>query len=816
MKKETTSSRVVLSDENSIDAVVNELTLLEKAKICGGRLPFETHDVERLGIPKLTMADGHNGANIFHLMGNYVPHAMDSIGMTVERGRDIVQEIRRTGFAGLRALVDGNLEAEELEPLMRRHGALMKALVVELGKELPDKAGLPSCFPTGIVMGATWDPELVGECARAVAKEARAFGMDIILGPNVNIHRSPLGGRVFESFSEDPFHAGQIAVGYIQGLQEEGVAAVVKHFVANNQEEERIGIDERISERALQEIYYPAFKTAVQQGGSWMVMSAYNKVNGVDCALNAHLLTKVLREQWGFKGFVVSDWGGAYDRVKALEAGNDLDMPGPRDPEFIVTAVNEGRLAESVLDERVRAILKTMLKLPAFKGGQRPAIDRRYSSSIARKVAAEGIVLLRNLNDALPHTGGRVAVFGANATEPISTGRGSAEVVSPHVVSVFEGLSNRYGEGGVAFDELPSATRTAVICIGVGSGEGSDRRTMKLDAQQIELIRDVGRRARANGAKSVVVLNVCGPVEMTEWEDEVDAILLAWMGGIELGNAVADVISGSVCPSGKLPLTIPRRYADSPSFLGFPGEFGEVVYGEGIFVGYRYYDTAEVQPHYEFGFGLSYTSFAVGNLKSNKRELTIDDGGSVKISADLTNTGKVSGKEVVQLYVHDVRSSVRKPSKELKAFSKVELAAGEKRALGFELSIDAFAHYDSRRGEWCVEPGLFDVLVGTSSRLIHGSTQIRLVGANPYAYGENTPIASIMESPAARQVLRGYLPSEAVDDPGVQHTAEFIPNTPFKRVWSSHFSHFLRDMAPEKVQGVFESVCRDLSKVELD
>ena len=332
------SGSIRLTGESSIPNVIAQLTLLEKASLCGGATAFRTHGVERLGIPPLVMADGHNGINIFHLLHNYVAEAAARLGVEPRTIDPVAARLRAGGREALGAL----LSQPQADPSER-------ALAERLREELP-AAGLPSCFPTGIVMAATWNPDLVFECGRAVAREALAFGMDVVLGPNVNIHRDPLGGRVFESYSEDPFVAAGIGVAYIRGMQSEGVAAVVKHFAANNQESERLGVDELISQRALQEIYFPAFKAAVQEAGVWMVMSAYNKVNGVACALNRGLLTDLLRSQWGFAGFVVSDWGAAYDRVAALRAGNDLEMPGPRDPQQIVDAVNRGELSESVLD----------------------------------------------------------------------------------------------------------------------------------------------------------------------------------------------------------------------------------------------------------------------------------------------------------------------------------------------------------------------------------------------------------------------------------------------------------------------------------
>ena len=718
-----------LTDEASIPAVVEQLTLPEKASLVGGVYPFETFAVERLGIPRLTMADGHNGVNTFHLLCNYRAHAAKQLGMDFGK-KDIWKRVCEHDRRGAKALYDNTDDDPTIKELRPGREEYYRVISEILRREMP--AGLPSCLPPGITMGATWDPELVAEVGRVIALESRACGMDVMLGPNVNIHRDPLCGRVFESYSEDPYLAARIGVDYIRGVQAEGVAAVVKHYVANNQEFERRTVNAKITDRALREIYFPAFRAAIREGDCWMVMSAYNGVNGKPCAMHPWLLQDVLRGEWGFRGFVVSDWGGAYDRIAALQSGNDLEMPGPVNVQEIVDAVKDGQLDAGVLDERVSNILRVTLKLPAFKGTPRHTLDRKRSVRMARTLAVEGTVLLKNDGNALPLPDGRVAVFGTNATQPIATGGGSADVVSPYVVSVLDGLTARYGQGNVTSDTLPADADLAVVCVGVASREGADRQTMDLDAPDVALIRDVGQRCRRQGTRSVVVLNVCGPVEMASWLDAVDAVVLPWLGGMEVGNAVADILSGAACPSGKLPLTFPKRYQDVPSYLNFPGEFGEVIYGEGIYVGYRYYDTVGVEPLFEFGYGLSYTTFELTDLRLSSDALALRRGETVTVSVDVANTGQRAGKEVVQLYVQDVASTVRKAVKELKGFHKVALNPGEKATVQFDLEPKALAHYDAKLGRWCVEPGIFRLLVGVSSRDIRLTAELAAVGINPY------------------------------------------------------------------------------------
>ena len=809
-------SNIKLKDENSISAVVAELTLLEKAKLCGGATAFETHAVERLGIPTVVMADGHNGINIYHLFGNYVPHAASRAGIPLEDARGAVSKLRRAGPAGLKALIRGDLSDPALEKMLPEHRPLLSALIEELRRELPDKEGLPSCFPTGIVMSATWDPELVAECGSAVAKEARSFGMDIVLGPNVNIHRDPLCGRVFESYSEDPYQTSRIAVRYIQGVQREGVAAVVKHYVANNQEHERMTINTIVGERALREIYYPAFKASIQEGGSWMVMSAYNSVNGEFCAMNAHLLKDVLRDEWGFSGFVVSDWGAAYDRTAALIAGNDLEMPGPCDPQAIVDAVERGKLDLSVLDARVENILRIMLKLPVFLGKPREPIDREASADVARRVATDGMVLLKNKDSALPFSSGKISVLGSATEDTVPTGKGSAWIISPYTVTISEGLRSRFGDGNVTVGEINPHSDLVVVAVRSGSGEGSDRDSLDLAPEDVSLIRSSGRRCRELGTRCVVILNVCGPVEVESWSEEVDAVILSWMAGQEIGHAVADLLSGDVCPSGKLPITFPKRYADTPTSLSFPGEFGEVRYGEGIFVGYRYYDTADVEPLYEFGYGLSYTSFAIGKVSVGSDIFCAGRGEAVSVAVEVKNTGSVSGKEVVQLYVQDVSSTVRKPEKELKGFQKVEIESGDTAALTFDLTDEAFSHFDTQKNAWCVEPGLFEILVGTSSKKIQGRASLRVRGANPYAHNSNTSIARIMRDENAVGILEKYLPEQALADPQMKEIVEFLPHVAFDRVWNQIFIHHLGESTPQEAAKIREQIFSDFADLQVD
>jgi len=808
------SQEAKLTGVESIPSVIEAMALEEKVRLVVGAKAFETWPVARLGIPAVVPLDGHNGITMHQLVTNLADRVLARQEMA-SAGLGILFSLYTTlGTDGLDALLAGTLDPERIESLPPEQATFVQDLGQEIEAFLPPE-GLPTCFPPGIVMGATWNPALVGECGAAVAKEARAYSVDMLLGPNVNIHRNPLGGRVFESYSEDPYLASQIVVDYVRGVQGEGVAADVKHFAANSQETHRHGINEIIPERALREIYFPAFRAAIQEGGCWTVMSAYNKINGHDCAMNRWLLTEVLREEWGFTGMVVSDWGAAYDRVEALLAGNDLEMPGPQDPQVILDAVVQGVLPEAVLDERIANILGVWVKLPAFQGKERPALDRALSSRLARAIAVEGAVLLKNRNGALPFSSETIAVLGENAIHPLPTGGGSAGVTSPYVVSLLEGLEARFSQDRVHYGAIPVEAGAAIVSAGVHSREGADRTSLRLAEADVALIHDTARTCRERGIKLVVVLNVCGPVEVAEWIDEVDAVLLIWLGGMELGHAAAALLAGDENPSGKLPLTFPRRYQDVPSYLNFPGESGAVWYGEGIFVGYRYYDAVDIQPQFPFGHGLSYTSFALSNLRLSAEALDVDRDETLQVSVDVTNTGDRPGQEVVQLYLSDVQSTLHKPPKELKGFRKVALAPGETQTVELTLDRRALAHWDPAEHAWCVEPGVFQVLVGVSSDDIRLKGEFTALGLNPYRYGPRTAIGQVMGDPRARDVLVNALRAEGGTLPARLTSFVLAPQFPLQTVLPRMLAEALPSKSEAQRAEVEQRIYEALGEIEV-
>jgi len=685
------------------DEIVSRMTLEEKAKIVVGigvppKIPGaagETHSIERLGIPSVVLADGP---------------------------------------AGLR-----------INPV----------------REGDNRTYHATAFPVEIMLASTWNKNILEAVGRAMGEEVREYGVDILLAPAMNIHRNPLCGRNFEYYSEDPFLSGEMAAAFVSGVQSQGVGACLKHFAANNQETNRVFIDTVVSERALREIYLKGFEIATKKSKPWAIMSAYNKLNGKYCSQNEWLLTKVLREDWGFQGFVMTDWGAGNNPVEQMRAGNDMIMPGGEDKvEKIINAVREGKLGEEVLNRNVRNILKVLINSPSF---------RRYSYSntpdlnaharIAYDAGAEGVILLKN-NNALPISEDtKIALFGTGQIETIKGGTGSGDTHPRYVVSILDGMRERnlkVDEELVEIyakyisemrkkeeykPEVPGLPRlpqdfldekqlerfaekddAAIIVISRISGEGYDRKPEKgdfyLSDDEHNLIRKVSQTFHKYEKEVVVVVNIGSPIEVASWRDLVDGILLVWQAGQEIGRIVADTIVGKINPSGKLPITFPKDYSDVPSW-NFPGEPKEdprkVVYDEGIYVGYRYYDTFGVEPAYEFGFGLSYTKFEYKNLK-----VTMHDN-SVKVSFEISNTGNFPGKEVAQAYIRAPKGKLDKPLQELKGFYKTRLLnPGETEKVEIEIDLKSLASFDGEM--WLVEKGEYEARVGSSSR------DIRLVG----------------------------------------------------------------------------------------
>ncbi|MBI1769138.1 MAG: glycoside hydrolase family 3 C-terminal domain-containing protein [Bacteroidetes bacterium] len=630
-----------------------------------------------------------------------------------------------------------------------------------------------TAWPIGTLLASSWDTTLVKKVGTAFGKEAKEYGIDILLAPGLNIHRNPLGGRNFEYYSEDPIVTGNIAAAMVKGIQSNGVGVSAKHFFANNQETNRNTVNTIASERALREIYLRGWEILVKQAKPWTIMSSYNLVNGTYTAQNPELLTTILRKEWGYKGFVMSDWFGGKDAVAMTKAGNNLLMPGmPQQKQAILDAVKAGQLDVKVLDQNVTDILNIILLSPTYKGykySDNP--DLKKNAQLSREAATEGMVLLKNKN-ALPiSAGSSVALIGINGYELIAGGTGSGEVTKMYTVSLAEGLfhagfatnpelystytkyleeegikhpkksmfeefmnpSEPIGEYSLSSDIIVKAANTndhAIISIGRNAGEGTDRKidgNYNLTENEKALIKNVADAFHARNKKVIVVLNIAGPIDVTSWRDNVDAVLLAWQPGLEGGNAIADVLSGKVNPSGKLATTFPAAYTDDPTGKNFPGKefkdkvvpgmFGqklveaEVTYEEGVYVGYRYYNTFEIKPAYEFGYGLSYTEFVYSDLKLSSPNFT----DKLTATVTITNSGKTTGKEVVQLYISAPAGNLDKPAAELKAFSKTGLLKpGESQTITFTLTARDLASYQTKTNSWVADGGMYTVKIGTS------------------------------------------------------------------------------------------------------
>ena len=647
-----------LSLEERVEDLISRLTLEEKFKLSSGRLMWYTKKIKRLGIDSFGMYDGPHGVR-------------------------------------------------------------------------PDYEGKNPCtyFPSAICRAATWEPELSEQFGAAIAEEARELGAHMILAPGINIQRTPMCGRTFEYQTEDPYLNKKLAVAVVKGIQSKRIAACVKHFACNNQETNRFTVSSEVSERALQEIYFPGFKAAVQEADAWSIMSCYNKLNGIYGSENFYLIRETLMDKWGFRGFVVSDWNAtAYTTTEGcIKAGLSLEMPTRNvyKVKKMQKVLDEGKECLSYLNNNIRRLLRVMFlvglfdKKSSLQNGSRNTPEHQ---ALARKIAQNGIVLLKNERELLPLKLNKIkklAVLGQNKDLKTSLGGGSSTNFPPYEITGLEGLEERC-KGKIMSTDSPSDSDASILFVGLNheeymDAEDTDKKSFKLPVNQVELI----NKTVKENPKTIVVLISGSPVSMVEWIDKIPTVIQAWYAGMEGGRAIADIIFGDVNPSGKLPITFPKKLSDSPahkSKLTYPGD-EKVYYDEGIFVGYRHFDTKNIEPLFPFGYGLSYTKFTYENLKLNRQKLMKDE--FLDISIDLTNSGLVQGSEVVQLYISDPISSVERPSKELKGFRKVKLEPSEKKPVKFQIKPEDLAFFDEESCDWKIESGKFKVLIGSSSRDIH-------------------------------------------------------------------------------------------------
>lgn len=693
--------------------LVSQMTLEEKASLCSGNGFWHIKGVERLGFPSVMVSDGPHGLRKQIASG-------DHLGLN-----DSISAV---------------------------------------------------CFPTAAGLACSFDRELMHIMGEALGEECQAEDVAVLLGPAINIKRSPLCGRNFEYFSEDPYLAGELAAAYIEGVQSKNVGVSIKHFAVNNQEHRRMTVNAAVDERTLREIYLAAFEIAVKKAKPWTVMCSYNKVNGTYASENKKLLTDILRDEWGFEGFTITDWGACNDHVSGVMAGLDLEMPSTSDisEKLLVQAVLEGRIPESKVDQAAERIISIVARYIENRDSH-AVFDRGVHHHLARRIARESMVLLKNEDNLLPIRGSKkVAFIGKYAKEPRFQGGGSSHINASEILSAMQAVRSvhsdvSYAQGydtkeDVILPELLSeAVQTAkeanmaVLFLGLPDAfesEGYDRTHMLLPNCQLALLEAVLNVQ----PRTVVVLHNGSPVEMP-WADKVPAILEAYLGGQAQGGAVVDVLFGAANPSGKLAESFPLKLSDNPSYLYFPGDGDKVEYREGIYVGYRHYDAKHMDVRFPFGHGLSYTTFAYSNLHLNT--MRVSDGENLLVSVDVTNTGSVAGKEIVQLYVASAHKGISRPEKELKQFAKVSLNPGETKTVSMTLDRRAFAYYEVSLPGWYVENGTYRILIGASSRDIRLEESVEAAGspALPCRFTMDSTYGDVMDAPQGKdyadQIMQG-------------------------------------------------------------
>ncbi len=679
--------------KNKISAVVKKMTLKEKIAMLHGNALFSSAGVKRLGIPELTCDDGPLGVR---------------------------EEIKRFDWNSANWTTDS-----------------------------------ATFMPNASAIAATWNPEMANKYGVVIGQEANARKKVVMLAPAFNICRMPLNGRTYEYYSEDPYLNGQLAIQAVKGIQSQHVAACVKHFAANSQEVNRNTINEEIDERALREIYLPAFKAAIQEGNAFTIMSAYNKVNGYWCSENDFLLNKVLKKEWGFKGAVISDWGGVHHTVEAANNGLDIEMgsSGPYDKWYfadpLLAAVKTGQVSEETIDDKVRRILWVIYHTSMSANHPGGAIANAAHGKAAYDIASESIVLLKNDRHLLPLKANikSIAVIGDNAIRTFALGGFGAGVKAKYEVTALAGIRSRFGKSAdikfaqgykanylanrtdqqnagydkpdqTLIDEAVSVAKTtdvAILCIGSNreyESEGHDRKTLALPFGEQALVNAV----TAVNPNTIIVVLAGAPYDLNEIEKSNQTIVWSWFNGSEAGNALADVLKGVVNPSGKMPFTFPVSLNDSPAFAlnSYPGENLNTTYKEGILVGYRWYDTKKITPLYCFGYGLSYTNFTYTGLLTDKKQYKFND--KIAVTINVKNTGTVAGKEIVQLYIEKVNSSVSRADKELKAFKKVSIAPARTALVSMNINVSDLAYFDEKLEKWVVEPGEYKIIAASSSK----------------------------------------------------------------------------------------------------
>jgi len=696
--------------QKKITQLISELTIEEKVALCSGRDDWSTMPIERLDIPWIWLSDGPHG-------------------------------LRRA-------------------PATNKPG---------YGDQLP-----ATCFPTASALAATWDLDLIYKVGQTLGEECQAQEVNVLLGPGVNIKRSVLGGRNFEYFSEDPILSGEMGAAFINGVQSQGVGTSLKHFAANNVETMRMNNNSNMDNRTLHEIYLTPFEIAIKKAQPWTVMACYNRVQGEYGTQSLYLLTEILKKEWGFEGIVISDWFAVIDRVEAMKAGMHIEMPkvSPVNNAIAAEAIKNGELDIAVVDALVKEILTIVFKAKSLeKEGAELNVEKDHS--FARKVASEAATLLKNDHQVLPVTKEKykkVAIIGEFAAAPRYQGNGSSQVRPTKLDNALEIIKNEYGNGieityaqgyNLADDNDVSliaeakkvASEADVVLVFTGlplqyESEGIDRTHINMPPSHNKLIDEI-----AAVQKNTVVVLTNGSAVTMPWINNVSGVLETWLGGQAGAGGIADVLFGKVNPSGKLAETFPMKLEDTPAFLNFPGEQGDVLYGERIFVGYRYYDERKIKPLFPFGYGLSYTTFEYSDLIVSSKNTTDKEG--LTVSMTVKNTGDVKGKEIVQLYVSATKSTLQRPEKELKKFTKISLEPGEEKTVTFKLESRDFSYFDAKRNMWIAESGAFVISAAASSRDIRLSETVNLQSTQvvPLAFDEYTFFLEYWNNKQTREIL---------------------------------------------------------------
>ncbi|MDL2409589.1 glycoside hydrolase family 3 C-terminal domain-containing protein [Rhizobium calliandrae] len=723
--------------KGEFSALIAEMTTNEKVALLGGHHMWKTKAIPRLDIPNIVMTDGTYG----------VRYSIPQIDEDEAGGQD---------FSAFLSIV--NQRADDIQ--------------ITWGK-----IKLATCFPNGTSMACSWDLGLARELGEALARECQEFGVHLLLGPGINIRRTPLGGRSYEYYSEDPLISGDFAAAVISGLQDNGVGASLKHFACNNSEMERTTMDSVVEERALREIYLKGFERAVKKANPWTVMSSYNRLNGVQAAENKWLLNDVLRDEWGYEGMVISDWHGIKDRPASVIAGNDLDMPESETRKAeLLEAIETGSVDIGLVDRACARVLQ-LIRLSKLNERRVAAFDRDRHHALARRMAGESIVLMKNEGSLLPidlSKTRRIAVVGEAAGKPVIQGSGCATTLPTSVDSPIDEIRKLAGEGvqvdwynGISEVDSESQALQAEAILGIKDadlvvvfvstevgydGEGSDRRTLDIAPGQDELIRTLSRTNR-----NIAVVVASPDAVVMPWVNHAKSVVEVFFSGQAMGGAIADVLFGKVNPSGKITTTFPKRIEDIPAYLSYPGENGRHLYSEGILVGYRWYDTANVEPLFPFGHGLSYTSFAYSDIRTDRD--TLADGETLTVSFTIENTGKLAGKEICQVYTAYGTPRLKRPVRELRAFTKVWLEPGERKLVSLTIPADDLKVYDTARKAFVLDDDAVDVQVGASSRDIRLSAGIRTVAPHT-RYRKidwDTQPIFILSNPIARAKFNAFL-----------------------------------------------------------